>query len=75
MMLRFVYSQTKDMGYPGPGTMFIFAGMLYLVAAACACALPKDKANSKREDVASPRDSYGSIEEGSCSSVDERTLL
>jgi hypothetical protein len=30
--------------------MFIFAGGLYLVAVAVACALPKDKANSRRDN-------------------------
>jgi len=53
MLLRFVYSQTKDLPYPGAGWMFIFAGLLYLVAVACAWALPKEKANSNYPSDAS----------------------
>ena len=45
--LRFVYHLTKDNDYPGPGTMFLFAALLYLSASFCACALPKDKADSR----------------------------
>ena len=45
-----MYSHTKDMPYPGPGSMFIFAAFLFLVATAFAFALPKDKANSKRDE-------------------------
>ena len=49
VLLRIVYRHTKDMPYPGPGMMFIFASFLYLVATCFACALPKDKANSKNK--------------------------
>lgn len=45
--LRFVYHLTKDNKYPGPGTMFLFAAALYLFASFCACALPRDKADSR----------------------------
>lgn len=45
--LRFVYHLTKDNDYPGAGTMFLFAALLYLSASFCACALPKDKADSR----------------------------
>ena len=45
--LRFVYHLTKDNDYPGPGTMFLFAALLYLSASFCSCALPKDKADSR----------------------------
>jgi hypothetical protein len=44
-----VYRRAKDTVF-GPGAMFIFAGGLYLVAVAVACALPKDKANSRRDN-------------------------
>ena len=39
--------------------MFVFAGMLYLVAVAAACALPKELANSKRDDEDDTDDSEG----------------
>mmetsp|Transcript_1108 Transcript_1108/g.1989 ORF Transcript_1108/g.1989 Transcript_1108/m.1989 type:complete len:267 (-) Transcript_1108:2796-3596(-) len=45
--LKFVYSQTKD-GPLGPGSMFLFASGLYLVAVVIACSLPSDKANARR---------------------------
>jgi len=48
VLLRFVYSQCKN-SVLGPGAMFVFAGGLYLVAVAVACALPKDKANARRD--------------------------
>lgn len=47
VLLRMVYRRAKDTKL-GPGTMFVFAGFLYLVAVGVACALPKDKANSRR---------------------------
>lgn len=62
MMLRAVYSQTKEMPYPGPGTMFVFAGFLYLVATSIACALPKEKANSHGIDSSPIREEYDEIE-------------
>ena len=49
VLLRFVYSKCEDSPL-GPGAMFIFAGMLYLVAVAAACALPKDRANARQSD-------------------------
>jgi MFS transporter, DHA1 family, tetracycline resistance protein len=45
--LKFVYSQTKNSRL-GPGSMFLFASGLYLVAVTIACSLPKDKANARR---------------------------
>jgi DHA1 family tetracycline resistance protein-like MFS transporter len=45
--LRFVYHLTKDNDYPGPGTMFLFAALLYLSASFCACGLPKREADSR----------------------------
>jgi hypothetical protein len=45
------------MPYPGPGTMFIFAGLLFLVAASFAFALPKEKANSRNT-----RDEYDEVD-------------
>jgi len=64
MLLRIVYHKTKNNPYPGPGTMFIFAGLLYLVAVASAVALPKDKANSRPysgSDSIKSRDEYEPI--------------
>ena len=49
VLLRFVYSRAKDSPL-GPGAMFVFAGGLYLVAVAAACALPKEKANARKEE-------------------------
>jgi len=46
--LRYVSSITKD-GPLGAGSMFVFAGGLYLCAVAAACALPKELANSRRD--------------------------
>lgn len=72
MLLRGVYHYTKDTQFPG--SMFIFAGGLYLIAATFACALPKDKADSRRmsqiatqaeleeEENDDPSDEEGSIE-------------
>jgi hypothetical protein len=48
VFLRYIYRHSKESKL-GPGSMFVVAGCLYLVAVACACALPKDKANSKKE--------------------------
>jgi hypothetical protein len=45
--MRFVYHLTKDGAFLGPGSMFVFAGFLMLVASGCAFALPKDKADSR----------------------------
>ncbi|GKY96168.1 hypothetical protein MPSEU_000576600 [Mayamaea pseudoterrestris] len=45
--LRFVYHYTKDGAFLGPGSMFIVAAGLYLVAVYCAHLLPPE-ANSKR---------------------------
>jgi DHA1 family tetracycline resistance protein-like MFS transporter len=47
MLLRLVYHFTKDSRFPGAGTMFIFAGSLYIVAAGFAMALPREKADSR----------------------------
>ena len=49
VVLRFIQQHSKNSIF-GPGTMFVFAGMLYLVAVAVACALPKDQANSRRDE-------------------------
>lgn len=70
MALRTVYRYTKDKPYPGAGSMFIFASFLFLLASVCACALPKDQANSRKskeeehvpildEDESSFESSYG----------------
>ena len=72
--MRAVYNRTKEMPYPGPGIMFIFAGCLYLVASGFACALPKEKANSYRADGSTSRDEYDEIDESDDSSVSQ-TLL
>ena len=59
ILLRIVYSQTKNSSFFGPGFMFIFAGGLYLIAVGIACALPKELANSSRRR----RDSSNGIDE------------
>lgn len=48
MAMRFVYHYTKDGAFLGPGSMFVFASGLLLVASGCAFALPKDKADSRQ---------------------------
>lgn len=53
--MRLAHSFTKDAPYHGPGSMFAFAGALYLPASFFACALPSDKANSRRRGGAAPR--------------------
>eukprot|EP00591_Stephanopyxis_turris_P003759 CAMPEP_0195526592 /NCGR_PEP_ID=MMETSP0794_2-20130614/27743_1 /TAXON_ID=515487 /ORGANISM="Stephanopyxis turris, Strain CCMP 815" /LENGTH=513 /DNA_ID=CAMNT_0040657319 /DNA_START=39 /DNA_END=1580 /DNA_ORIENTATION=+ len=50
LSLQFVYNYTKDNKFPGPGTMFIFAAFLQLVAVALACILPKKKTDSRYLD-------------------------
>jgi hypothetical protein len=45
--MRYVYHLTKDGVFLGPGSMFVFASFLMLVASGCAYALPKDKADSR----------------------------
>jgi len=40
MVMRFVYHYTKDGAFLGPGSMFIAASLLYLVAVYCAYMLP-----------------------------------
>jgi hypothetical protein len=40
MTLRFVYHFTKDGAFVGPGSMFIFAAGLYVIASYCAYLLP-----------------------------------
>lgn len=68
LMLRYIYSQTKDGGGFGKGTMFIFGSGLYLVATLCAWLLPEELANShaKMRNSAKKRNSlleqYGSTD-------------
>lgn len=47
-LLQFVYSKTKDGFLFGPGTMFIFAAGLFVIAVGLALALPSEKANTSR---------------------------
>jgi hypothetical protein len=47
MILRAVYHFTRDGAFLGPGSMFVVAAMLYLVAVYCGMELPPE-ANSKR---------------------------
>ena len=56
MAMRFVYHWTKDGFLLGPGTMFVFASCLLLVASGCAFALPKDKADSRQRFSTSRND-------------------
>lgn len=59
VVLRYVYGKTKD-SVLGPGSMFLFASCLYLVAVGIALALPKDKANASRPSSSSVSDvDYG----------------
>lgn len=54
MILRFVYRCTKDSTFPGPGTMWLVAAVLYLVATCFALLLPIEKADSRKAQ----RDGY-----------------
>jgi DHA1 family tetracycline resistance protein-like MFS transporter len=56
--MRYVYHLTVDGAFLGPGSMFVFASGLSLVAAGCAYALPKDRADSRPSTRASLRDLY-----------------
>ena len=47
-ILRMAYQETKYTTQPG--SFFLVATGFYIVAVACACALPKDKANARRRD-------------------------
>jgi hypothetical protein len=46
MILRAVYHYTRDGAFLGPGSMFVVAALLYLVAVYCGLVLPPE-ANSK----------------------------
>ena len=60
--LRFVYHYTKDGAFLGPGSMFVVAAGLYLIAVYCAYLLPPE-ANSKRSDRGPQRrDSFDELE-------------
>ena len=66
MMLRYVYSRTKDGGGFGKGTMFIFGAGLYLVAVVCAWLLPEEQANSNHKlKHAKKRSSLVQFDQGS----------
>jgi hypothetical protein len=40
MLLRFIYHLTKDGAFLGPGSMFVVASGIYLIAVYCAYSLP-----------------------------------
>jgi hypothetical protein len=48
--MRTIYKYTKDGAFLGPGSMFVVAGCIMLVAVACAYALPKEQANSRKPE-------------------------
>lgn len=58
MAMRYVYHLTVDGAFLGPGSMFVFASTLSLVAACCAYALPKERADSRPSTRAMLRDLY-----------------
>jgi len=47
--LRLAYQYSKNTHHPG--SFFLLASFFYLVAMICGCALPRDKANSKRNSL------------------------
>lgn len=51
LLLRFVYRETEDWTFLGPGAMYIFAACLYAVATMCACTLPKERTDSKNHGI------------------------
>ena len=63
----------------GPGSMFVTAALIFMVASACACALPKDKANSARNNSGSngysPIDSEASIAQEQHDPEEDRSVL
>lgn len=61
MAMRYVYHLTVDGAFLGPGSMFVFASALSLVAAGCAYALPKNRADSRPSTRASLRASMSDI--------------
>ena len=58
VLMRFVYAQCREDSRLGPGTMFVFAACLYLVAVGVACALPSDQANARRGGGEESDDGY-----------------
>jgi hypothetical protein len=48
--MRSVYQVTKDGSYFGPGSMFLLAALMYLVAVYCAYLLPVRTENEYMSD-------------------------
>ena len=72
VLMRSVYHVAKDWTSLGTGIMFVFAGCLYMVAVAAACALPKKKANAqgrREEDDDDEDDGYSPLETSSVRSL------
>jgi len=63
MSLRLVFHFTKDTVFPGPGAMWLFAALLFLIATGFALILPSDKANSTQPLYASGQDGYDEVNE------------
>lgn len=50
MILRIVYHFTRNGAFLGPGSMFVVAAMLYVVAVYCGAVLPPE-ANSRHQQA------------------------
>ena len=73
--LRFIYHETKNNPYPGPGTMFLFAASLYFIAIFISICLPKEQTNSsiRRSEKYVPADLYdvdADLDKGTYGSMD-----
>lgn len=51
LCLQAIYDQTKDLPYPGPGSMFLFAAFVYFTGCVIACLLPADRANCNSSEA------------------------
>ena len=48
--LQAIYDRTQNLPYPGPGSMFLFASVVYFTGTVVACFLPADKANCNLQE-------------------------
>ncbi len=58
--LQAIYDRTQNLPYPGPGSMFLFASVVYFTGTVVACFLPADKANCNLQEE---QESHGEEDE------------
>eukprot|EP00562_Extubocellulus_spinifer_P035702 CAMPEP_0178690218 /NCGR_PEP_ID=MMETSP0699-20121125/5951_1 /TAXON_ID=265572 /ORGANISM="Extubocellulus spinifer, Strain CCMP396" /LENGTH=540 /DNA_ID=CAMNT_0020335327 /DNA_START=217 /DNA_END=1839 /DNA_ORIENTATION=+ len=51
VLLQAIYNRTKDLPYPGPGTMFVFGAGVFFSGCVVACTLPSKQANCQDSDT------------------------